>query len=187
MSATDDFEALDDILFTECRCHRKAPYLLMVPLDQNGEPVWNYPQHIYRAAICRNLQCGFFSPLGHCENGSPMSERYKLLESQYVVYQSQAAEQEGLRSISRSQIEHARINGDGNRIGNDHINLSFNVLQNHSIPTSMIINPSFWTLMENSAELSMLRNPSFATLLANSERLEQQRRWLLLTKWMFGV
>ncbi|KAI0502724.1 hypothetical protein F5B22DRAFT_632285 [Xylaria bambusicola] len=187
MSATDGFDALDNILFTECRCHKKAPYLLMIPLDQNGDPAWNHPQHIYRAAICRELQCGFFSPLRNCENEIPMAEKYKHWESQYALYQSQAMQQENLRSISRSQIEDARIEGNGSRIGNDLINLSFNFLQNHSIPTSAPINPSFWTLVENSTELSMLLNPSFDTILGNSGRLEQQRRWILFAKLMLGM
>lgn len=56
MSTNGHFEALNNIVFTRCACTQHAepaPYLLMVPLNQAGEPVWNQPQciiHLQSAA-----------------------------------------------------------------------------------------------------------------------------------------
>ncbi|KAI1419925.1 hypothetical protein F5Y12DRAFT_176239 [Xylaria sp. FL1777] len=153
MSATQDTDMFNSLLYPECLCRKRAPYILIARLDRNGDPVWKPDSaaslisilDIRRVAICETLDCNF------------------LLD-----WAEGHATQRGVnRNAQRSQFDQVGIAGDGNNIGDYFVNMNFGLLQENSIP------------------ISMLHHPSFRTLVDNSTRLPEQRRWELISWLIF--
>ncbi|KAI1300645.1 hypothetical protein F5Y03DRAFT_226867 [Xylaria venustula] len=184
---SEDRDILNRLLFTECRCKKKAPYLFIARLDPNGNPVWNpdgtlrpippsnlpdltYIPDIRRVAICETLQCSFLSHWAGAEDGLSIRDRIMEWEAQYHAAQHQT----NTRNIQRPHFSNIAVAGVGHSIGDTLINLNFGVLQDYSMPSHILFNPSFTTLVDNSTELSY------------QKRWELLMRWTLL-RWLFGI